>query len=409
METIIVIGGGVAGITAAIKAKNNHNEVIVLEKNKSCLKKLLITGNGHCNYFNDVFNANCYTSSSKDLLNEIINDESKQLLIDFYNSIGLVPRIKNGYYYPYSNQAYAVLNALMKEIKVKGIKVEEEVEVKKINYKDIFLIETNKESYKADKLIIATGSKAAPKTGSTGDGYIFAKSFNHNVNSIYPALVQLVTDDKYLHELDGVRADAKVTLLIDNNCLQSEIGEIQFTNYGLSGICIYNLSLDINKYLNNSDVKIRINLFTGLGINKKDELDNYLTKQNNKLKNRTIVELLEEVLNYKIVNMLFKKHKIANDITYDKILKQDKDNLLNDLVSYEVKVTGTKDFDNAQVCSGGIDLNEIDINSFESKIIPGLYFVGELLDVTGKCGGYNISFAILSGIKAGKNIGDNND
>ncbi len=105
METIIVIGGGVAGITAAIKAKNNHNEVIVLEKNKSCLKKILITGNGHCNYFNDVFNANCYTSSSKDLLNEIINDESKQLLIDFYNSIGLVPRIKNGYYYPYSNQA----------------------------------------------------------------------------------------------------------------------------------------------------------------------------------------------------------------------------------------------------------------------------------------------------------------
>ncbi len=410
METIIVIGGGVAGITAAIKAKNNHNEVIVLEKNKSCLKKILITGNGHCNYFNDVFNANCYTSSSKDLLNEIINDESKQLLIDFYNSIGLVPRIKNGYYYPYSNQAYAVLNALMKEVEVKGVKVEEEVEVKKINYKDIFLIETNKKSYKADKLIIATGSKAAPKTGSTGDGYMFAKSFNHSVNSVYPALVQLITDDKYARELDGVRADAKVTLLIDNNALQSEIGEIQFTNYGLSGICIYNLSLDINKYLSKkSDIKIRINLFDGLGINTKDELDNYLTKQNSKLNNRTVVELLEEVLNYKIVNMLFKKHKIANDITYDKISKQDKDNLLNDLVSYEVKVTGTKDFENAQVCSGGIDLNEIDITSFESKKISGLYFVGELLDVTGKCGGYNISFAILSGIKAGKNIGDNND
>ena len=217
MKTIVVIGGGVAGITAAIKAKNNNNEVIVLEKNKTCLKKLLITGNGHCNYFNDDYNYKHYYSEDMDLIPNIITTESKKNLIDFYNSIGLVPKIKNGYYYPHSNQAYAVLNALLKEALVKGVKIINDAEVKNIKSEEKFIIETSCEKYIADKLIIATGSKAYPKTGSTGDGYLFAKNLKHTVNNVYPALVQVITDDKYLHELDGVRNDTKVTFLTPSN------------------------------------------------------------------------------------------------------------------------------------------------------------------------------------------------
>lgn len=403
MRTIIVIGGGVAGISAAIKAKNNNNEVIVLEKNKACLKKLLITGNGHCNYFNDDYRYKHYYSNDLDLIPEVITEESKNVLLDFYGNIGLVPKIKNGYYYPHSNQAYAVYNALLKEAEVKGVKIINEVEVNNINFTNKFIIETNKEIYESDKLIIATGSKAYPKTGSTGDGYKFAKLFKHNVNTPYPALVQVITDDKYLHELDGVRNDTKVTLLIDNNIKKEEIGEVQFTNYGLSGICIYNLTLELNKYLEKgSDVKIRLNFFQDLDINNISDLDNYLEKQNSLLQERTVVELLEEVINYKIVNSIFKKLKINSNIKYSELNKNDKELLLNELVNYDVKVIGTKDYDSSQVCSGGISLKELKLDTFESKLVSNLYFVGELVDITGECGGYNISFAVLSGIKAGE-------
>lgn len=403
MKTIVVIGGGVAGITAAIKAKNNNNEVIVLEKNKTCLKKLLITGNGHCNYFNDDYNYKHYYSEDMDLIPNIITTESKKNLIDFYNSIGLVPKIKNGYYYPHSNQAYAVLNALLKEALVKGVKIINDAEVKNIKSEEKFIIETSCEKYIADKLIIATGSKAYPKTGSTGDGYLFAKNLKHTVNNVYPALVQVITDDKYLHELDGVRNDTKVTLLVDNNIIKEEIGEVQFTNYGLSGICIYNLTIELNKYLEKgSDVKIRLNFFQDLNINNISDLDNFLTKQNSILKKRTIVELLEEVINYKIVNVIFKKLKLDNNVKYSNLNSNDKNKLLNELVNYDVKVIGTKDYDSSQVCSGGVSLKEINIDTFESKIVPNLYFVGEVVDITGECGGYNISFAVLSGLKAGE-------
>ncbi|MBR3523164.1 MAG: aminoacetone oxidase family FAD-binding enzyme [Bacilli bacterium] len=410
MKRIIIIGGGVAGITAAIKAKNANNEVTVLEKNKTCLKKLLITGNGHCNYFNDDYNYKHYYSNNLELVSKIITSESKKLLTDFYQSIGLVPRIKNGYYYPYSNQAYAVLNALIKEADIKGVKIINEVDVTNIKIADKFIVETNKENYIADKVIVATGSKAYPKTGSTGDGYRFAKILNHTVNNVYPALVQVVTDDKYLHELDGVRNDTKVTLLVDSKSIKEEVGELQFTNYGLSGICIYNLTLAINKYLEEGkEVKIKLNLLHGLNINNESDLDNYLSKQNKLLNKRTLVELLEEILNYKIVNALFKKYKINNDIIYDEISSDSKLELLNALVNYEVKVVGTKDFNNAQVCSGGLLLTELNTDTFESKLVKGLYFVGELIDITGECGGYNISFAVLSGLKAGINVGGIND
>lgn len=402
MKRIIIIGGGIAGIASAIKAKKENNEVIVLEKNKTCLKKLLITGNGHCNYYNDKYDASCYDSSDKQLLSSIINEDSKNLLESFYKEIGLVPRIKNGYYYPYSNQAYAVLNALMKEATVKGVKIVNEVEVLSIKKENNFIIETSKGDYIADKVIIATGSKAYPKTGSTGDGYRFAQMLNHTVNKVYPALVQVLTDDKYIKELDGIRNDAKVILLVDNKSIKEEFGEVQFTKNGLSGICIYNLTLSLNKYLDEGKkVNIAINFLGGLGIDTVSDLDNYLVKQNSILKNRTLVELFEEVINYNIVNTIFRKLKIDQSIRYNELNDSLKNKLINELINYEVNITGTKDYDSAQVCSGGISLKELDINTFESKIVKDLYFVGEMVDVTGICGGYNISFAVLSGLKAG--------
>lgn len=407
MQKIIIVGGGIAGITAAINAKNEKNEVIVLEKNKLCLKKALITGNGHCNYFNDNFNYDNYYSKDNNLVPHIINEQSKKILINFYNKIGLVPKIKHGYYYPHSNQAFSFFNALMKEARIKKIKIVNEIEVKNIILEEKFIVETNKEKYMADKLIIATGSYAYPKTGSTGDGYLFSKNLNHYVNEVYPALVQLNSDNKILKELDGIRCEAKVTLLKDNNIINSEIGEVQFTNYGLSGICIYNLSL----YLENnfSNVEVAINPFYSLNISTKEEMLNYLKEKNSQLNERTVVEILEQIINYKLVNAIFKSLKLRNDLTLNDFNDKELDKLVDNLVNLKFKIMSTKGYENSQVCGGGVSLKEININDFSSKKMNNLYIVGEILDITGKCGGYNISLAVLSGIKAGISAGDNND
>ena len=408
MKKIIIIGGGVAGLTAAIKAKKDNNEVIVLEKNNNCLKKLLLTGNGHCNYYNDNFSYMHYYSDNDSLLKNIINEDSKKILESFYDEIGLVPRIKNGYYYPSSNQAYAFFNAILKEAEIKGVKIINNINVLDVIKKDKYIIETDKDKYEADILLIATGSKACPKTGSIGDGYQLALSLGHSVNKVYPALVQLTSDSKWLKELDGVRTDAKVTLLKDNKAFKEEIGELQFTNYGLSGICIFNLSLLASKYCSDNKIEVSINLLNNLNVNTKEDAYKLLEERNNKLKERSINELLEQLLNYKIVNTIFKLLKIDNNIKINDISKKDLNNLLEKLIEFRFIITGSKDYNNAQVCGGGIPLTELDSN-FKSIINDNLYFIGELVDVTGECGGYNISFAVLSGIKAGLSIGDNND
>lgn len=395
MNRIVIIGSGASGIVSAISSKREDNEVIVLEKNNDSLKKLLITGNSKCNYFNDDFSINNYSSNNIDILKKIITDDNKNRVLKFINSIGIKSRIKNGYYYPASNQAYSIHNALIKESNILGVIIKNNYEVKSIKKIDnIFIIN---DEIECNKLVISTGSMAYPKTGSAGDGYKFAEYFNIKVNSIYPALVALKSDNKLLKELDGVRVECKVTNSKDN---VSEIGELQFTKEALSGICIYNLSID-----NNID-NIVVNLLNSFNINSIDEFLREMDKQNSLVKNRTITELLEGYLNYKIVNAVLKYSKIDYSKNYNALTKSEKEILGNNLVNLNFKIIGRKDYNSSQVCGGGISLEEININTFESKKVKDLYFTGELLDVCGKCGGYNLGFAFLSGMIVGENIND---
>lgn len=395
MNRIVIIGSGASGIVSAISSKREDNEVIVLEKNNDSLKKLLITGNGKCNYFNDDFSINNYSSNNIDILKKIITDDNKNRVLKFINSIGIKSRIKNGYYYPASNQAYSIHNALIKESNILGVIIKNNYEVKSIKKIDnTFIIN---DEIECNKLVISTGSMAYPKTGSTGDGYKFAEYFHIKVNSIYPALVALKSDNKLLKELDGVRVECKVTNSKDN---VSEIGELQFTKEALSGICIYNLSID-----NNID-NIVVNLLNSFNINSIDEFLREMDKQNSLVKNRTITELLEGYLNYKIVNAILKYSKIDYSKNYNALTKSEKEILGNNLVNLNFKIIDRKDYNSSQVCGGGISLEEINIDTFESKKVKDLYFTGELLDVCGNCGGYNLGFAFLSGMIVGENIND---
>ena len=392
---IIVIGGGASGIVASIFAKRDNNEVIVLEKNNKCLKKLLITGNGKCNYFNDDFSFEHYYSDSNNL--SFINDSNKRKVLDFFSSIGVVPRVKNGYYYPNSNQSYSVHNSLIKEASLRGVEIKSGVKVLNIVKKsNSFIVSTDNGDFICDKVIISTGGKSYPKTGSEGDGYIFGKSLGHKIVPVVPSLVGLVSNDKFIKPLSGVRCDACVSL---NS--KSEIGEVQFTDYGLSGICVFNLS-NIASRLGNCSVKIN---FLYNFVSDFDSFCKLFDSVNGSVLNRSIGELLEGYLNYNIVNVILKMSGIDFSCSWND-LGNKKRILFDNLVSFNVDIVGTRGFDVAQVSLGGISLDDIDVNTFESKIVPGLYFTGEVMDVTGDCGGYNLGFAFLSGMIAGESVGD---
>lgn len=392
---IIVIGGGASGIVASIFAKRDNNEVIVLEKNNKCLKKLLITGNGKCNYFNDDFSFEHYYSDSKNL--SFINDSNKRKVLDFFSSIGVVPRVKNGYYYPNSNQSYSVHNSLLKEAFLRGVEIKNGVKVLNIVKKsNSFIVSTDNGDFICDKVIVSTGGKSYPKTGSEGDGYLFGKSLGHKIVPVVPSLVGLVSNDKFIKSLSGVRCDACVSL---NS--KSEIGEVQFTDYGLSGICVFNLS-NIASRLGNCSVKIN---FLYNFVSDFDSFCKLFDSVNGSVLNRSIGELLEGYLNYNIVNVILKMSGIDFYCSWND-LGNKKRILFDNLVSFNVDIVGTRGFDVAQVSLGGISLDDIDVNTFESKIVPGLYFTGEVMDVTGDCGGYNLGFAFLSGMIAGESVGD---
>lgn len=403
---IVVIGGGASGIVASIFAKRNNNEVIVLEKNNKCLKKLLITGNGKCNYFNDDFSIDHYCSENIDVLSNVINGSNKKLVLDFMSSIGVVARVKNGYYYPNSNQAYSVYNALIKEALVRGVEFRNDVKVLNIVNKDnSFIIKTSSGDFVCDKVIVSTGGKSYPKTGSEGDGYNFGKFLGHSIVPVYPSLVGLISDNKFIKELSGVRCDCCVSLYCDSKLIKSQVGEIQFTDYGLSGICIFNLSSFVGKLVNSHNLEVKVNFFDGI-VEDFSSFVKLFDERSKLVKNRNIVELLEGYLNYKIVNILVRFCKINPDCSWDNISFEKRKVLYDSLVSFSFNIFETKGFDTAQVCVGGISLSDIDINSFESKIVSGLYFTGEVLDVAGDCGGYNLGFAFLSGMIAGKSVGD---
>lgn len=403
MKKVFIIGGGASGLTAAIKANKNGNDVTIFEKNNKLGKKILITGNGKCNYWNENQDLKNYHSSSNEYT-KIVNQMNLVKAHAFLDSIGIVPFIKNGYYYPNSNQAISVVNALVDEAINSGVKIitEEVTKVEKENNK--FII-NNK--YESDYLILATGGKAAPKTGSDGFGYEIAKSFNHNIIKPLPALVGLEVEEN-IKELSGIRLIGEVNLLINNELVQKELGEVQFNDYGFSGIPVLQISSKAIKALDdNKNVFISINLLPNIA----DDilgLRSFLKVQDKHLNNKSISQILDQLFNYKLSNYLLKISKIDSNSRIEKLSNDELDLLCHNILNFNLKVVKDHGFENAQTTSGGVDLKEINLDTLESLKVKGLYFCGEVLDVDGACGGYNLSFAWTSGLIAGEIRGDTN-
>ena len=390
MKKIIIIGSGVSGLVSAINIKNNNNEVLVLEKNSMPGKKILITGNGRCNFLNDDFTKEHYHSVVDNDFNKIITLGNKLRVLTFIRSLGIETKMKNGYYYPFTNKANTVRDALYEEALKKGCEFNFDYEVFDIKKNDNeFVINGD---LKCDILVVSTGSKSQAKTGSDGSSYILLEKLGHRVTNLYPSLVQLETEDKYLKELDGVRTDALVSIYDSDKLIKSELGELQLTSYGISGICVFNLSRYVN-IIDNPIIRINFMPYT-------KDYKNYILN----LKDNKIYDAIKRIVNEKIASVILKLIAVDNNKLKSELSETELNNLIEQLTNFKLEVFGTKSFDNSQVTMGGIDVNEINIDTFESKIISNLFLEGELLDVDGDCGGYNISFAILSALIASDRI-----
>lgn len=393
---VAIIGAGASGLVSAIISARNHDEVTVFEKNNDAGKKLLITGNGRCNYGNSNQSLNKYHSSSPELIKELINESNINKVNDFFKTLGIIPKIKNGYFYPFSEKSISIKSSLLKEALNLGVNFrfnEEITEVKKEG--NVFII--NNEHF--DIVIMAMGSKCAPKTGSTGMGYEIVKSFNHNIISVNPSLTQLLTNTGLEKNWAGKRCEVIVSHYENDSLRKEEEGEIQFTNYGISGICIFNLSRDIRLGLNKGyKEEVSINFMPWL----EENVFEFMSNRAKTLNKRNITELCDGFIDYTLMNVIVDYLKLDKNKSWQDLSISDQERLCNALTNFKVSIVDTKSFEDAQTCSGGIDLKEINLKTMESLKEKGLYFTGELIDIDGDCGGYNLTVAWITGILAGE-------
>ncbi len=405
-----VIGGGAAGMMAAIVAAGQGADVTLLEGNDRLGKKILSTGNGKCNLGNENLSLQEYYTSSPAFLEKSLNRFNTDDTIDFFRGLGLLIKSKNGYLYPAGEQAAIVLDVLRFEVESRGVHIVTDCKVNKI-VKAANAAPGNKLSvygggkeFRFDKVVIACGGKAAPKTGSDGSGYQLAKQLGHGLIPTVPALVQLKCREDYLKTVAGVRADALIQVKKDGRCVAWERGELQLTDYGISGIPVFQISRVVNYMLpQHKEVTVEIDFLPDF-----DEDSYGLLQMGRSLLQgqRTVEEYFTGMLNKKLMLLFI---KIAGLKPTEEISDADEQKVKH---VYELcrkwvlHVNGSNSFDNAQVCAGGVPLEEV-TEQFESVKVPGVYFAGEILDVDGKCGGYNLQWAWCSGYLAGMGAAKN--
>lgn len=402
VKRIIVIGGGASGMVAAIHAIEEKNQVLILEKNDRIGKKILATGNGKCNLGNLFLKESCYYCEDKERLRSILEQYGTEDSVAFFEALGLMIREKNGYLYPYCEQASAVLDVLRMELARRGVTIQCGVQIVSCDYqkeKSSFrLRDRNGNIYTGDRVIVACGGPASLKNGGM-DGYQIAKSFDIKTRELVPGLVQLRTGEKLQKEIAGVRCQAAISLCLDGKAVRKERGELQFTEYGISGIPVFQMSrVAAYGIQEHKRVTVKIDFMPEYT---EQEVETRIW-QMWQLRQQNRYEDFQTGLLHKKLNLFF-LHKCGwkPGETLGNANEHGVQKLLHYYKAYEVPIVGTNPFFNAQICAGGIALEELN-ESFEAKKQAGLYFTGELIDVDGICGGYNLHWAFATGTIAGR-------
>lgn len=388
-----------AAITAA--RTDPDARVTVIEHKQQMGKKLLVTGNGRCNLTNRHLTPECYRGADQTFIRTVLAGFGWQDTIRFFETLGLPVRMRGDYVYPRSGQASSVLKVMtrrLKELQVRRILDAHVTEVAR--GRTDYVVRAGKDELRADRVILACGGRAAPGQGSDGTGYDIARALGHTIVPVVPALVQLKVKGHPLAKASGVRTDAKVTVYVDGEALAEDTGELQITAYGISGIPVFQISryAAVGLY-QGKDVRTALNFMPEMS---PEELTAFFQKRIHYLNRQSAEEFLTGCFPEKLILPILRQAKVGGGESVSKMEHYEIRRLVRACQDTMLTISDTNGFDNAQVCAGGVSTKEIDPETMESRIHKGVYIVGELLDVDGICGGYNLQMAFASGIMAGR-------
>ena len=404
---IAIIGGGAAGIIAAITAKrlNKNLHIDLFDANKGIGKKILASGNGRCNISNSKVTSKNYLGENPDFTSFALKEFDFKAFEKFCKSVGLLLDIKpSGKVYPLSNEAKSVTNLLELALKELDVNIHLESMITDIEkVEDKFNIKTQDNEYKAyDKVLISNGLGAAPQLNANESGLDFASKFGHSFNPTYPSLVGLKTDNTYNGKLQGVKKECNVSLYVNGNLEQEIFGDVLFTSYGVSGFAILDISqlavLNLSQY---QDVKIAINFFPKINRN---DLSDQIQTLFKTIPSQKAVDIITGMVSNKIAPVLLDICKINIDTKAADINAKQIKALAYQLNQWKLKIIDTQGFGHAEASGGGVRTAEVDNKTYESKLCKGLYFAGEVLDIVGNRGGFNLQFAWASGYLVGKSL-----
>ncbi len=389
---------------AAIAAARKGAEVTVLEGGDRIGRKILATGNGKCNFTNAKMDTACFRSNTIESIASFLKEFDQKDTLAFFDSLQMLYKAKNGYYYPASEQASTVLDVLRFEIEANArIRVLTEQKARAITYQRDQKVKVicGTESYVFDRVIVACGSKASPKTGSDGSGYQLLRSLKCGceIEEVVPALVQLRCKEDYLKSVSGVRIEGAVSLSVDQKEICKEQGEIQLTDYGVSGIPVFQISRFASYgCAHNQKVQVHLDFMPHM---QAEEFYEYMRNRKNTLAKRSMEQFCAGLLNKKVCMLFCKMAGISMEQNVGMVSEKAFTSFMKLFKNWTLHVEKPNGFDMAQICAGGLSMKEINTH-FAMKKCPSVYVVGELLDVDGICGGYNLQWAWTSGYLAGQ-------
>ncbi|KAF0091973.1 MAG: flavoprotein [Fusobacteria bacterium] len=406
-EKIAVIGGGPAGIIAAGTIGSRGKDVTLIEKNEKLGKKLFITGKGRCNITNaapidELFD---YINTNKNFLYSSLYTFTNDNIIELLENFGLKTKVERGNrVFPASDKSSDVIKALEKFLKKNNVRIMLNSKVDSIVYRKknkSFVITIGEKDHEFDKVVIATGGVSYPTTGSTGDGFTFAKRMGHNIIPLKPSLVPIEIDAEWIKDLQGVSLkNVNLSAYSGKKLLKEEFGEMIFTHHGISGPIVLSISNGINKYIN-KDLRMEIDFKPALSIEK---LNNRLLRDFEQYSNKQLKNALNDLLPQKLIPWVIKLSHTDPEKTVNQITKEERMNLINIIKGFPLKFKKFRPIEEAIVTSGGVSTKEINPSTMESKLVPNLYFVGEVIDVDALTGGYNLQIAYSTGYLAGISI-----
>ena len=404
MAKILIVGGGAAGMMAAISAAKCGHDVHLYEKNEKLGKKIYITGKGRCNVTN--------ACDTEDLFNNIVTNKKfmyssiytfdNNMVQDFFEEEGCPLKTERGNrVFPVSDKSYDIINALERAMKKLGVHINLFSEVSDIivdnnTAKGIFV---SGKKIMGDRILLATGGYSYPSTGSTGDGHSFAKKYGHDVTKCSPALVPFVAKEEWVKDLQGLSLrNCKVTLFNDNKIIYEDFGELLFTHFGVSGPTVLSASSYVTELIKKKELRLSIDLKSALDL---QTLDERVLRDFEENKNRIFGNSLDKLLPKSLIPVVIERSEIPYDKKVNEITKDERKKLINTIKNFDLTLTGLRGFNEAIITHGGINVKEIDPGTMESKIIKNLFFAGEIIDVDAVTGGFNLQIAWSTGYLAG--------